>query len=257
MPAVPIPKTIQWATWAIIAQVVFTISGALLANGYTAQLTKLMIDNNKHAKKPDENFNAVKSLADYRKGLLFQGIVLALVFLFIAYTLRRSRGAGGARWGFLIISVLVAQTNGPLTVLPIADYPGPLSVVRTLMGLSSLAAIVLMFLPASSQYFRDCKAANRPAGAPVRPGRGALFGGGGASTRPSAGRPAAARPGLLGSLFAPRPAPGSAPDRAADPTAPPRPRSKAKVRAEADAVAKGADLARTRAKASKSRRTET
>lgn len=243
-PSVPLPKTIQWATFAIIAQVVFTISHALAARGFTPQLTRLMIDGNKHAKNPEQNFDALKHLADYRKGLLFQGIVLGLAFIFLAYTLRRARGANGARWGFLIISVLVAQTNGPLTLLPISGYPGALQVIRALMGLSSLAALVLIFLPPSLQYFRACKAANRPEGAPVRPGLGAMFGARGA------GR---------GSLFGPRPAaaPNASAATRAETSNPARPKSKAKIRVEADAVAKGAELARTRAKASKSRRTET
>lgn len=268
-PSVPLPKTIQWASYAIIAQVVFALTHALMARGFTPQLKQLMIDSNNKAKKPDKNFDALKHLVDYRKGLLFQGVLLGVAFILLAFTLRRARGASGARWGFLIISVLIAQTNGPLTLLPISDYPGALQVVRTGMGLASIIAIILLFLPASLQYFRDCKAATRPAGAPAKPGLGSLFGGrgaggaaGGASgTARPAGGLMAGRGGLLGSLLAPRPPAGG---RGAEPAAQPgskaasdnAPRPKAKVRAEADAVAKGAELARARAKASKSRRVE-
>src|SRR6185437_4330668 len=148
---------------------------ALLARGYTSQLSALMIKSNNDAKKPEHPFNVVKHVADYRKGLLFQGVVLSLAFILLALSLRRSRGAGPARWGFLIITVFVIQTNGPLALLPISGYPGALQVFRALLGLSSLAAIVLLFMPASLKYFRECKAVNRPEGAPVRPGLGSLF----------------------------------------------------------------------------------
>ncbi len=103
-------------------------------------------------------------------------------------------------------------------------------------GIGSVAAIVLVFLPQSTQYFRACREASVPPelrGQP-RPSLGSLFRP--KSARTAAGatatRPAAARPSIAASSA----------------------KAKAKVRSDAEAVAKGAELARARAKSSKSRR---
>jgi len=249
---VPIPRTIQFATAAVIGEIVFTLAHALAARGFTAQLLQLMKHANETAKKPDKNFDAVKQLADYRTGLLVQGLVICVAMVILGLSLRRARGASGARWAILIVLVLTAQSNGPFAVFPISDYPGTLQVLRSLIGVSSIALIVFLLLPDSMRYFRACKAATRPEGAPARPGLGALFGPRGA---------AGSRGGAFGGFGArsaaraKTDAASAAEAEAIRPSDGPRGRAKAKGRADADAVAKGAALARNRAKASKSRRT--
>jgi len=247
IPKVPIPRTVQWAIYAIVADIVFMLAHALMARGFTPQLERVLKHSNDTAKKPKADFDVVKSLHDYRTGLLVYGVVIAVALAILAASLRRPRGASGARWALLIITVLTAQSNGPLTVVPIADYPGALSVVRTLMGVSSIAVIVLILVPSSMQYFRACKAATRPAGAPVRPGLGGLFGPRGA---------AAQRGAAAGQRAVDRARREAATRPAEAATNPARPKAKAKVRADAEAAAKGAELARARAKASKSRRSD-
>ena len=249
---VPIPRTIQFATAAVIGEIVFTLAHALAARGFTSQLLQLMKHANDTAKKPVKNFDAVKQLADYRTGLLVQGLVICVAMVILGLSLRRARGASGARWAILIVLVLTAQSNGPFAVFPISDYPGTLQVLRSLIGVSSIALIVFLLLPDSMRYFRACKAATRPEGAPARPGLGALFGPRGA---------AGSRGGAFGGFGArsaaraKTDAASAAEAEAIRPSDGPRGRAKAKGRADADAVAKGAALARNRAKASKSRRT--
>jgi hypothetical protein len=258
--AVPIPRTIQLATAAVIGEIVFTLAHALAARGFTSQLLQLMKHANDTAKKPVKNFDAVKQLSDYRTGLLVQGLVICVAMVILGLSLRRARGASGARWAILIVLVLTAQSNGPFAVFPISDYPGTLQVLRSLIGVSSIALIVCLLLPESMRYFRACKAATRPEGAPARAGLGALFGprGAGASRGGVLGARTATRGGGFGARGAARAkadAAGAAEAEAIRPSDGPRGRAKAKGRADADAVAKGAALARTRAKASKSRRT--
>ena len=101
---------------------------------------------------------------------------------------------------------------------------------------------MLVYLRPSVEYFNLTRPV-RPEGAPQRRG---LFGG----ARPAAGTRPAGRgfgaPGRTGTTTAAK-APATV---HADPA-----RSRSKQRASADSVAKGAELARARAKASKSRRT--
>jgi len=249
---VPIPRTIQFATAAVIGEIVFTLAHALAARGFTSQLLQLMKHANETSKNRKNPFDAVKQLADYRTGLLVQGLVICVAMVILGLSLRRARGASGARWAILIVLVLTAQSNGPFAVFPISDYPGTLQVLRSLIGVSSIALIVFLLLPDSMRYFRACKAATRPEGAPARPGLGALFGPRGA---------AGSRGGAFGGFGArsaaraKTDAASAAEAEAIRPSDGPRGRAKAKGRADADAVAKGAALARNRAKVSKSRRT--
>jgi hypothetical protein len=249
---VPIPRTIQLATAAVIGEIVFTLAHALAARGFTSQLLQLMKHANDTAKKPVKNFDAVKQLSDYRTGLLVQGLVICAAMVILGLSLRRARGASGARWAILIVLVLTAQSNGPFAVFPISDYPGTLQVLRSLIGVSSIALIVFLLLPDSMRYFRACKAATRPEGAPARPGLGALFGPRGGAASRGGGFGAF---GARGAARTRTDAASAAEAEAIRPSDGPRGRAKAKGRADADAVAKGAALARNRAKASKSRRT--
>ncbi|MEO8888501.1 MAG: hypothetical protein ABI301_07430 [Jatrophihabitantaceae bacterium] len=251
---VPLPPTIKWATIAAGAFIVFTLARGLLLRGYTSELTQYAINSNnkatgKNHKSPYTSADIAHDLSSLRNGALVQGVVVCLAVAFLAYGLRRPRGASGARWGLIVILIL---TSGPFALIPVSGFPTLPKFAGVLIGVSSIAIIVLVLLPASLKYFRACKAASRPEGAPARPGLGAMFGGG---ARGAAG---SGRPAGRGSLFGPRPAPATEAQAPRTESAnPSRPRSKAKVRVEADAVAKGAELARTRAKASKSRRTET
>jgi hypothetical protein len=260
-PSVPIPLSIQLATMAVVADIVFTLVRGVSIRGYTGELTRWLIDSNnkatgKNKKTPYTAADIAHDLSQLRNGILIQGVVVCLALAILAVSLRRARGAGGARWALLIIIVL---TSGPLAVVPIAGFPAVPQIAGVLMGVASIASIILVLVPQSTRYFRATKAATRPEGAPVRPGLGALFGGRGAAGGAGAGR---------GSLFGPRPAAKSAAasrgssapasgTSSADDDNLARPKAKAKVRAETDSIAKGAELARTRAKASKSRRTET
>jgi hypothetical protein len=234
-PKVPIPLTVHLATIAIAVQIVCTLVRALALRGYTSELSSWLVEMNGKAKNPVKDYNAGKvahDLEQLRSGALIQAIVLSLALAILALSLRRARGASGARWALIIILVL---TSGPLAVVPVAGWPLLPKAAGVGMGVASIAVIVLILLPKSMAYFRACKEATRPAGAAPRPGLAALF-------RPRPHPAAAQRSGT----------PAATAERAELPV---RRTPKAKVRADADAVARGAEIARARAKASKSRRT--
>lgn len=234
IPAVARPRTITAAVAAVGAVIVLSIAEAASLFGFTDQLSKLLADNNAKAKKPKSPYGPSQishDLHQFRITTLVQAIVVGLALIFLIFALRRVRTASVGRWALVIVMVL---TNGPVGLIPVKGLPGLPNALRVLTGVASLAAIVLLFMPESSRYFRACKATLTPEGAPPR-----------ASLR---------------DLFAPRP-PARAPEsaKAAAPQQPAKAsvsKAKGKSRVDEAAVAKGAELARNRAKASKSRRTE-
>lgn len=241
IPHIPVPRSVDAAVIAVGALIVFTLLHLILARGFTDQLIHVLKHENAIAKNPIKHFNAHEQLTQFRKGLLLQGLIASAALGLLGYSLRRTRAASGARWALLIIIILLANTNGPLMVIPISGYPGPMQVARILIGVSSIAVLVFMLLPRSMNYFRDCKIATRGEGAAARPGLAGLFGPRSATAQ---------RGSASGAAVAER----AARAHTGEAVNPARARSKAKVRADADAVAKGAELKRERQKASKSRR---
>ena len=250
LPKVPIPRTVDLAVLVIGLEIVFTMVRALALRGYTSQLSGWLVDQNNKAKGSTHKAHysaadVAHDLAQLRKGALLEAVIISIALIILGLSLRRVRGASGARWALLIVIVL---TNGPLSVVPVHGWPALPKIAGVLMGASSIAVIVLIVLPRSMNYFRDCKIASRPEGAAVRPGLGGLFGPRGAAAQRGAASGAAA------SARARRNAGGPQRAHTSEDVNPARARSKAKVRADADAVAKGAELARARQKASKSRK---
>lgn len=244
-PARPVPpRTINLVMVAVGAQVVFMAIRVVSMFGYTDQLTRLLEKSNRDAKHPKSPYGpsqVAHDLHTVRVNGMFQALIVAVALVLLAYSLRKVGTASMTRWALLIVLVM---TGGPFTIIPSKGLPVVPQVALVLSGAASIVTIVLLFLPDSRRYFREIAAARSGAAA-------------------AAGGPA--RPGLLTALFRPqpRPAPGarkatgagasgvSGTDRVNLSKAP-----KAKARNDAEAVARGAELARSRAKASKSRRTE-
>jgi cytochrome c oxidase subunit IV len=205
--------------------------------GSTAAFSKILRDNiikSKKGKVPDDIAAQVTSqLHSFRTTTIIQGLLFLGVLALLAYMVRRPRSASGARWATLIVLVL---TRAPLNVIPQSGLPAAYQAATVVVGIASLATLVLLFLPSSAAYFRACRAATMPPGRQPRPGLGGLFG---------PRRPPAQTPTRAPAQTTPATATAKAPSRA-----------KAKVRHDAEAIAHGADLARTRAKANKSRRSE-
>lgn len=235
---VPVPPTV-WgaAAAAIVAGLLGLISGVLMHGASVADLTKYLRYSNSQAKNPKKPYTTADLLSDVHSvhsERLLQGILFAVVLCLIAMMLVRTRVAGPARWGLVIIAIIGGL---PFEVLARPKYvPTVPQTCSTIEGVASIVAIVLVFLPKSSAYFRACREATLP---PERRGqpRPSLFG----PRAPRGTTPAAGRPATTPKTTPSNPSAG---------------KTKAKVRTDADAVAKGAELARSRAKASKSRRTD-
>jgi hypothetical protein len=236
---VPLPQTMRGALTAMVLFVVATISSALALFGSTPTLQKYLITLNNKAKKKKKNpytpADIAKDLHTLRVDSISIGAVVSVLVLGIIWAMRRPGTASPTRWMFLLLMVL---SGAIFRVVPIKGYPMLAKYIGVGTGLASVAALVLIFMPTSAVYFKACREAALPPerrGQPIAE-RPRLFG----------PRPAAQRPGAAGT---------SRPSTPRQP-APSAGRGKSKVRSDSEAVARGAELARTRAKASKSRRTE-
>lgn len=242
----PIPRTIDWACIALGVTAVALVVRGLALLGSTSQLTAFLIKTNNDAgskkKTPYGPAQVNSDLHALRQGTLLTGVVigLALVLLLLAY--RRVRTASGSRWAMLIVMLF---TTLPLYVVPIKGFPVFPEVAGVVVGVGSVVALALVFIPKpSQQYFRDCRDALVPPELRGQP-RPGLFG-------PRRQRPGLAGPG--GRAAAARAAAQSRSAATSERTGGAG-KARAKVRSDADAIARGAELARSRAKASKSRRT--
>jgi hypothetical protein len=129
-------------------------------------------------------------------------------------------------------------TGSPFQIIPARGWPVPIQIALVAAGVMSLAAIVLLLLPESREYFRAIGDARRAEYA-AKTGRG----------------PAQPRPSLRSMLTA-KPTVSLDKPEARDAARAQQRGARAKSRVESEAVARGAQLARERAKASKSRRTD-
>jgi hypothetical protein len=253
-PGGPPPRQVIIAAIALVVSGVFSIVAGASLYGERTWLTHSVKQSQKNDKPKDKLHG--QALYDHvstvMKGQLISGAVLAVVLSIIAfYTFK---GRSWSRWavvGVWLIATYSGQLAGIASVLSIgSSNPVAFKLPSFVAGLGMLIAVIGVNLRPSARYF----SANRPP-RPDRPGRPGRGGSTAAGQVP-------ARPGLR-DLFAPRtrPAPAarstpSANSTKSASTSAGTSRSKAKVRVDSDAVAKGAELARNRAKTSKSRRTD-
>lgn len=249
----PVPRSINIA----VAGLGLSVLGLLMqAIGYSTSTTWLHGQLVKAYK--DSTNKPSQTLAQYvhdqsssiPHSVWIQNGLISAVLLLLAYSLRRTRSASGSRWALLVVFVL---TYMPFNLLRLSGgAPKVLEIGYIAAGVGSVIAIVYVFFIKRSQlYFRECRLAVNPnlANAPA-PGLGSLF------TR--RGRDQARQQALAAqqAKVASKAATTGAPPTSLTKTNGSATRAKAKVRADSEAIAKGAELARSRAKANKSRRTE-
>ncbi len=253
-PAAARPRQVQGAVVAMAVSAVAALIAALALYGQRSWLTSEQIKADKKAKKKVPSASELHhQISQQQSGALIGTIVVVVALTVLGLSVYRGRH--WSRWGVVAFWLLASFTGtvvGIGTVLSVgASVPAPFKVPAFTAGTLLVVAVVLVNMKASTSWF----ALSRPvpaAGAPVRRG---LFaprspaGGARAGARPT-GRPGAAGParakGALTSNAATR---GEAYLE--------RQRAKKRAAANAESVARGAELARSRAKASKSRRTDT
>lgn len=242
------PRTVNLVIAAVAAQAFFLLVRVVAMFGFGDQLQRLLIKSNRDLKVTDKNrkpldqyvFNSHPVLHDLhtlRINGLWQGIILALALVLLALSLRRPSTATVTRWALLIVMVITAS---PFQVIPAHGWPLLIQVALVASGLMSIVAIFMLFMPDSRAYFRAIGDARRAEYA-ARNGRAPM--------------PAQDKPSLR-SMLTGRPTVSLDKPAARDELRAAQRGARSKSRVEADAVARGAQLARERAKSSKSRRTD-
>ncbi|MDQ1730149.1 MAG: hypothetical protein QOK10_308 [Pseudonocardiales bacterium] len=211
------PRTVDWAIYAIFARCAFSLAAGLLDFPYHSQL----LDRARQLNPKYSESQLHAAVPSAAQGLF---LTLATVFMILVLAKYIRDGKNWARWTFAVVSVLVFRDVFLVAALSLHGYPFLLRAALFLTGVSTLAAIVLLFLRQSSEYFRKpgAASASSPFGALFKPRRPIARS---AATRPAgdeATKPAA-RPKVRG---------GDAGTAAADqPPQPPKrggPRSKSR-----------------------------
>ena len=177
MPAVPLdpqrPVTVDYAVYALIARCVFSVLSALAAYGARPELSDALAKANRSKNwTPDQLRH---NLDSYLRDNLVTVLILSAMVLVMAKLLRDGRS--WVRWLYLVFALLL--TGDLQHVLGFVQYHDVLMRLTTgLTGLAAVAALVLMFLPASNGYLRPAA----PAGGMF----GSLFGQRSSRVRPAA-----------------------------------------------------------------------
>jgi hypothetical protein len=236
------PRSMQLALGAIVVQLVLAAVYAILSWPLASQLHDAVIKSNAKQKKPKVLCGVThpggcldvdKTVHAIQRSTLIITVVIGLLIIFLMPRLRK--GVRSSRTFYVavtIISAMLGFSASPLSLVALFSG-GPVvpRVIAVLGALASALAIVALFVRESQRYF----AVRSPNPLGPRPGLGSLF-----RPRPPAPRTSERVAGMR-----------SNPNRGEN-----RPAARAKSRNDAEAIARGAALARSRAKANKSRRTD-
>ena len=205
------PSKVTLAFGAIVANVALSVVNAVMLWAFSDYLRRQFVkannklkDTDKHKDKNYTPKEVNHDLHTFLTGHLVQAVVFGLVMVLLAVNFRR--GKGWARWitvGLLVVPVLPTASVWQLAGLT-GDSPGLVRAMSALIGLSAVAAVVLLLLPESARYFAAVRGGNADSSGAARP----------------------APIGLRG-MFGPRPRPPVQPDAPAPAPAPARARTPA------------------------------
>lgn len=241
----PRPRQVQGAVAALAASALAALIAAISLYGQRAWLTREQIKADHKAKKPVPSASTLHhQISQQQSGALIGTIIVVAAIAVLAVSVYRGRY--WSRWGVVAFWLLASFTGtvvGVGTVLSVgSSVPAGFKVPAFLAGAFLIVAVVLVNFRVSTEYF----ALTRPDRSDM-PQRRGLFA---PRTPPASGRgPAGARPGAAKGILT-----SSAATRGEAYVE--RQRSKKRAAANQESVARGAELARSRAKASKSRRIE-
>ena len=167
------PATVDYAVYALIVRCVFSVLSALAAYGARPEITDAIAKANRSKNwTADQLHNTVDS---YLRDTVITTLLLSVMVLVMAKFLRD--GKNWARWLYVVFAILL--TGDVQHVLGFVQYHNVLlRLTSGITGLAALAALVLMFLPASNAYLRPAE------------GRAGMFGSIFGSRTPGRGRSA-------------------------------------------------------------------
>jgi hypothetical protein len=242
----PRPRTVQAAVAAMGASAVAALAAAISLYGQGDWLTREQVKLDDKANKYHTVAKMKDLISQQQQGAVISTAILAVALGVLGLAVYRGRH--WSRWGVVAFWFLASFTGtfaGLTFALSIgSSAPAPFKYPAFLSSAFLIVAVVLVNMRPSVEYFAQNKPV-RPAGAPARRG---LF-----APRPPVDR---TRPGAArqSAQRAKTPLTSNAATRGEAYVQ--KQRAKKRAAANADSVARGAELARNRAKASKSRRIE-
>lgn len=248
----PPPPKVRYVALALGVSALAALVASLSLYGLKGWLYRAAVRSNNNKKVADRQ--TVSELHSAVDSTLTSSLVSTLVLMLALGIAARGvlRGRYWSRWTVIALWVLATFTGtfASFTYLigVASDEPLAFKISSFVSAAALIVAVVLVSLRPTAEYFALTRPPRPDGAAPAR--RGGLFG-------PRPPRQAAS---------APRPARGHKPTTSGNRTKPATAttapataetveRSRSKQRATTESVAKGAELARARAKASKSRRT--
>lgn len=166
------PRTVLYATVAIIVGEVISLLTSATLWLTTSFAVDSVIDNNNRLLR-DHSKSAVpaadygrnsKAVADdvhsFRISQTTWGLLFAVVFVLLAYSIYRGRG--GYRWVYIVLACVPLFWFAPLWGLTAIGSGGPVNVLLVLRGVATLVAVLALFLPTSIRYFMQTKALRVP-----------------------------------------------------------------------------------------------
>ena len=231
------PRTLMYAAIALVVAAVGSVVAALSLFGLRGWLLATTKATGVKSRPPTTVADIPGYIHKLQIGQLVAAAAMAAVLVFAAVW--TNKGKSQSRWivvGIFVVATITGSLVGMGSVLSIGtSAPAAFKIPSFIGGLALVVAVVMVNLRPSVQWF----AAHKPQ-RPDRPARPGLFG----------PRPARApRPSAAGQTTAP-------PATAAPSANPSANKARAKVRADEASAAKGAELARNRAKAAKSRKSD-
>jgi hypothetical protein len=234
------PRYVGWAVIAMALSAVFALVASIDLYWQQNWLYDGLKKSAKKAKKSTKPHDLMHQVAQTQKGAVIGAAVAVLVLAAVGWAVYRGRY--WARWGVIAVWFLSSFTGtvvGIGSVISVgSSVPGAYKVPAFLAGALLIVAVLLVNMRPSTEFF----ALSKPAVGPNQPARRGLF-------APRVPPPSRDR-GASKTAVPTRPARTGVGEETAE-------RARSKKRASTASVAKGAELARSRAKAaSKSRRTE-
>jgi hypothetical protein len=143
------PPIVDYAVIALILRCICSVGAALALYGARGEVSQSLADANK-----DKNWSAETLRHNVDAALRANLITTLVMVVLVAIVIKFIRdGRSWARWLYLAFAVLI--TRDIFQVLGFFQYDHLLTRVLTgLVGLSSIAALALLFLPEASAYFR-------------------------------------------------------------------------------------------------------
>ena len=249
-PMPPPPPKVRYAVLALGVSAVAALVASLSLYGLKGWLLRAAVRSNNDKKAADRQ--SMSQLHHAVDSTLTSSLVSTLVLMLALGIAARGvwRGRYWSRWTVIALWVLATFTGtfASFTYLigVASDEPLAFKASSFVSAAALIVAVVFVSLRPTAEYFALTRPPRPDGAAPAR--RGGLFGARPALPATSDPRPARGhKPTTSGNRTKPATASASA-------TAETLERSRAKQRATTESVAKGAELARARAKASKSRR---